>query len=345
MSDVERRVIEAAARGAEHTWRVAELHPRRALELLAETEKAFRLEIERGGETIAVELGNGLVVGAEASVGGARLAGAPAFARARDVEDGQVRLLPLRFPSLANILAPVAPGLELDEEPPRPQGEDTIEVALPRARPFHPPPPAREPATLELELPEDAIELAVAAPPPPPHALAVVLPATRAHVAPPPRHRRAAPALAALAALGLLGAAGTGLALIPGGDTPAPEAVAPIRVDVAPAQADSSSVDMDFAAEELDEDDEDTEAQALAREARQRMARGDREGGLEVARRAADLRGGVPSYQVLLGDALRANGQRSAARRAYRRALRLRPGYAPAVRRLERSAPGPASQT
>ena len=78
------------------------------------------------------------------------------------------------------------------------------------------------------------------------------------------------------------------------------------------------------------------EARVLARTARAHLRRGERSEALRAARTAADLRRGLPYYQVLLGDALAANGERGAARRAYRRAVRLRPGYGPAVRRLGR---------
>ena len=57
---------------------------------------------------------------------------------------------------------------------------------------------------------------------------------------------------------------------------------------------------------------------------------------LETAREAARLRPGRSYYQLLLGDALAANGRRVGARRAWRRALRLRPGSAAATRRLGR---------
>ena len=76
------------------------------------------------------------------------------------------------------------------------------------------------------------------------------------------------------------------------------------------------------------------EARRLARAARRALRRGHSERALRQARRAARLRGGLPYYQVLLGDALHANGQPAAARRAYRRALRMSPRYAPAVERL-----------
>lgn len=83
-----------------------------------------------------------------------------------------------------------------------------------------------------------------------------------------------------------------------------------------------------------------TRARALAREARVFLQRGRAQRALRRAQRAARLRWHLPYYQVLLGDALAANGQGVEAQRAWRRALRMRPGYQPAVRRLERQAAG-----
>lgn len=365
MCEAEQGVREAAERGAVLTLSVGELHPQRVLEILAEGGRSHRLTIEIANGSITVELGNGLVVGAEAAFADGDSSGRAAYARIRGLVEGSMRIEPLRFPSLANILQPVAqmPDLERSTLPP-PAGDDTIELALPEARPIHPP-PAPEPATVEvkveltveMELPDDAEELTAAprasAPPPPipAPALPTLMPATREHSAPPARRRGLGVAAAAAAAL--LGLAGAGWAMMPSASEAAPggpiAATTPELVEAeAGALEDDDSVDMDLS-DHADQANDLAEARQLARAARAHLRDGDRASALTAARRAAELRGGMPYYQVLLGDALRANGQRAAAQRAYRRAVRLRPRYGPAMRRLGRSASRdrelPTSQT
>ncbi len=343
MSDAEELVAEAAQRGASLTLTVAELHPQRVLELLGESGRSHRLTIEAAHGPIIVELGNGLVVGAEARLRGGALTGRPAYARIRQVREGAMRIEPLRFPSLANILEPVAqmPDLERTSSIPPPAGDDTIEVALPEARPVH----VAEPATVEVEmdlsdvldeLEEVPVETPLEAPAP-------ALPPTREHVLSPVRSRRGL-GVAAAAAAALLGLGGAGVAMVPGSGEAAPgalRATVPVPVSAERPSA-PQGVDLDLTGEDAPTSGDLEEARTLARRARQLLGRGDSEAALAAARRAAELRGGMPYYQVLLGDALRANGQRAAARRAYRRAVRLRPGYGPAVRRLEH---GTTSQT
>lgn len=347
MSDAEQRVTEAARRGVSLTLTVAELHPQRVLELLGDSGRAHRLTIESALGPITVELGNGLVVGAEARHRGGALTGRPAYARIRQVREGAMRIEPLRFPSLANILEPVAqmPDLERTSSVPPPAGDDTIEVALPEARPVH----VAEPATVEMQvemdvemdLSDELVELEEA---PVEGPAAPALPPTREHVLAPVRSRRRL-GVAAAAAAALLGLGGAGVALVPSSGEAAPgalRATVPVPVSAERPSA-PEGVDLDLTGEEPPTSGDLEEARTLARRARQLLGRGDAEAALAAARRAAELRGGMPYYQVLLGDALRANGQRAAARRAYRRAVRLRPGYGPAVRRLEHG--GPTSQT
>ncbi|MCA9609699.1 MAG: hypothetical protein KC619_29070 [Myxococcales bacterium] len=333
------------------TLTVTELAPQRVLELLGDGGRSHRVTIESSLGVITVELGNGLVVGAEADIAGTTLTGRQAYATIRDVAEGSVRIEPLRFPSLANILQPVAqlPDLERNATLPPTAGEDTIELTLPEARPIHPP-PMPEPNTIEMELPTDAEELVaeelvaeelVATPrssvPPPIPAPVATLPEDAP--APPieakPAKRRAG--IVAAAAIALLAAGGTmGLLLPSSGEADRVAETAPVAVD-APAPDLGDEVDLDLSDEVPPAVSGDlAEARALARTTRRLLREGDRPGALQSARRAAALRGGMPYYQVLLGDALRANGQRAAALRAYRRAVRLRPGYGPAVRRLER---------
>lgn len=360
MSEAERMVAEAAERGVVLTLTARELHPQRVLELLAESGRSHRVTIESSLGAITVELGNGLVVGAEAELAGTKLTGRQAYATIRDVDGAAVRIEPLRFPSLANILQPVAqlPDLERTATLPPAAGDDTIELTLPEARPVHPPPMPEEttvvePRTIEMELPADAEELEVSPRPVPPPVPAPVmvapaLPATREHVleAPASRARGLKIAVAAAAVLLLVGGA-TGLLLPSSGEAARVSAAVPVPV-TAEAPDREVGVDLDLSDEAPAVSDDLAEARALARTSRQLLRDGDRAAALATARRAAALRGGMPYYQVLLGDALRANGQRAAARRAYQRAVRLRPGYGPAVRRLQRGrgrAASPTSQT
>ncbi len=359
MSEAERMVAEAAERGVVLTLTARELHPQRVLELLAESGRSHRVTIESSLGAITVELGNGLVVGAEAELAGTKLTGRQAYATIRDVDGAAVRIEPLRFPSLANILQPVAqlPDLERTATLPPAAGDDTIELTLPEARPVHPPPMPEEatvvePRTIEMELPADAEELEVsprAAPPPVPAPVVAVpvLPATREHVIDSPASRAGVKIAVAAAAVLLLVGGATGLLLPSSGEAARVRAAVPVPVTAHPP-AREEGVDLDLSDEAPAVSDDLAEARALARTSRQLLRDGDRAAALATARRAAALRGGMPYYQVLLGDALRANGQRAAARRAYQRAVRLRPGYGPAVRRLQRGrtrAASPTSQT
>ncbi|MEQ8725402.1 MAG: hypothetical protein RID81_29215 [Sandaracinaceae bacterium] len=159
---------------------------------------------------------------------------------------------------------------------------------------------------------------------------------------PKPTRRRAW--LAAGAATVAVAVAGLAFALTHA-DGSTPSAIEPgpaVATDLSPSSEPVDALafdDGDDAATDAEPADEAregrrVEARRLARAARRALRRGHSERALRQARRAARLRGGLPYYQVLLGDALHANGQPAAARRAYRRALRMSPRYAPAVERL-----------
>lgn len=383
-------LLESIAEGEPIELRVADIEPSRALEILAEGGQSHRVTVESDDTRVIVEVGNGLVVGAKASVGSRELDGREAYEVLRGLGEGAIRVAPLRFPSLANILVPVAELPDVRSSFTRlPVGEPTVEVRLPEGeiprletieRPLPPEP------TMELELPSE--EVAITAPPPPPPA---ALPA-RAEAAPAPEPpapipraaipapspaapaaaRSEAPAPLVLepsappvpartpssmrwipivaAAVMVLGIGVTGLVWASQGEAePAPGRVAvPARVESVPATAEVEEEPEPEPEPTLDE--RRTRARTLARQARRALRDGRSRQGLRLAREAADLRGGLPYYQVLLGDALHANGRRAAALRAYRRALRLRPGHGPARRRLERARRlarrrGPGSQT
>ncbi|HJL19481.1 MAG TPA: hypothetical protein RMH99_27710, partial [Sandaracinaceae bacterium LLY-WYZ-13_1] len=169
MEDSSERALRAALRrGAPLTLSTDELRPRRALEILAEDDGTHRLTVRGETTEVVLELGHGLVVGATARRDGQPLEGREAYALLRRMRGGDLRVEPLRFAGLANVLEPVAALSDLvapSSAPPAP-GPDTIELTIPEARPIHPP-PASEPATLELELPSDLVPLAVVPPPPP----------------------------------------------------------------------------------------------------------------------------------------------------------------------------------
>ncbi len=342
MSEIEGLVEEAAARSTALTLSVDELCPERVLEILAEAESSYRVEIRSAAGCITVEVGNGLVVGAEAELGGRVLCGKEAYASIRGVADGEVHVAPLRFPSLANILEPVAQLPELTALGPALAGADTIEVALPEARPFHPPAISELP-TMELVLePSDPTAVDIDPRVRRPAAILGVTEITEVAVPEasraPSRRRRAAIIIGAVAALAL-GSVGAAWSATRGEPTTPTERVAPLAASSSPVSAHlatTTEVDMDLS--DVRQTGAPDEARRLARAARTRLRAGDAPGALDAAQRAAQLRGGRPFYQVLLGDALRANGRRAAARRAYRRAVRLRPGYRPAVRRLQRRA-------
>ena len=347
MSEIERLVGEAAGRGATLTLSVDELRPQRVLEILAEAGCSHRVRISSSAGSITIELGNGVVVGAEAELAGQALSGKEAYARIGQIADGEVHVAPLRFPSLANILEPVAQLSELTALGPALAGEDTIEVALPQARPFHPPAVSELP-TLELALlPEEQtvveLDARCSAPVPFVDDATEVLPPRRRRVARTPV-RRAAPglgrgvALVGAAAALAIGSIGAAWSMTSAEASPEIPAIAPVAASPVPVSTLSTEeVDMDLSQGPTRGP---AEARTLARAARASLRAGDAPGALAAARQAATLRGGRPYYQVLLGDALRANGQRAAARRAYRRAIRLRPGYRPALRRLQRRRAG-----
>ncbi|MGE3633869.1 MAG: hypothetical protein AB7P00_28470, partial [Sandaracinaceae bacterium] len=120
----------------------------------------------------------------------------------------------------------------------------------------------------------------------------------------------------------------------------------PTEINPAPVVSTRTAAPVDEASEDAERRNDTARARSLARQARQALRRGDRDRAVSLARQAVRLRRGVAAYHTVLGDALSARGERAAARRAYRRALRLRPRYAPAqrgLRRTDRATPESAS--
>jgi CheY-like chemotaxis protein len=74
---------------------------------------------------------------------------------------------------------------------------------------------------------------------------------------------------------------------------------------------------------------------ALAGVTRVYMATGKKQAAVQHARRLVQSRPAVASNYVLLGDTLAAAGDTAGAKRAWRQALKLAPGYAPAKQRLQ----------
>lgn len=343
LSRAEHLVQNASARGVILTLTVSELKPRRVLEILAEGGHSHRVSIQTPDGCFTIELGNGLVVGAEAVLEGEALTGRDAYALLREIDEGSLRIEPLRFPSLANILQPVAELPDFMESIAPATGDDTIELSLPEARPIHPPPTdLSDPTSIEIVLPEEELAaptaLTIAVPPP---EIPEAQPLEASPNAPSPG-RPSIPAVAAAAALLLAGVSAGAFALgVPLAESAPPVATPTVLASPTPTEPANpeelpEEVDMNLSRAEVDRHAARLEARRLARMARDQIRRGERAQALVTARQAADLRGGLPYYQVLLGDALAANDRRAAARRAYRRALRLRPGYPPATRRLER---------
>lgn len=337
----EQLVQEASIRGVVLALAVADLKPRRVLEILAEGGLSHRVSIQYDGGCITVEIGNGLVVGAEARLDGETLTGRQAYALLRKLDEGSMRVEPLRFPSLANILQPVAELPDLfDSVPPPAVGDPTVELLLPEARPIHqtPDPTART----QLPEPLSAAILAMPDPPPVPDLELPQGPAEAIGEAP-TSARALVPAAAAAALLLLLGVSAVGVALGASSDAGSPPVIARVIAPIEPVEptlrdeGELGEVDLELTLDEVERHAARLEARELARTAREHLHRGERAPALRAARRAAELRGSLPYYQVVLGDALTANGQRPAARRAYRRALRLRPNYEPALRRLGRA--------
>lgn len=346
MTNAETQLQDALRSAEPVTLSLAEIGARGLLETLAADGGSYSVRVESLIARIEIEMGNGLVVGARAQRDGGTVEGREAYVLLRRIRSGTAEVTPKRFLSMANVLEPIAalPDLGLLSSRP-PVGEsDTIELELPEARPPVPPPAQ---VTEEIDLPP---ELLAPRPPvrviaPPAIAPAVIAPAVVAPAIAPPPLRRRAPAPAAkpsrrgwaIAAAMLLAVSGLATVAVAALGAREPEIATPApieapRVIEAPAPV---AADEDAADEEPAEEVSHVEARTLAREARSLLRQGRPRAALWRARRAAQLRRGVPYYQLVLGDALAANGQEPAARRAWRRALRLRPSYRAAAARLE----------
>lgn len=344
-----KRIVSSLRQGRQARFPASELAPQRAIEILADLPASYRVEVRSREAMIVIEVGKGLVVGARAQRADSETVGQAAYAQLSTVGDAEVSIEPLRFPTLANILQPVRelPAVLLPHASER-TNPDTVEVPLPLARPNH-----RFDPTEEIDVPPAMLTRGKRpAPPPrmpsePPAALkrppAAALVQTTESIASSAKRSvtrhirgRRLPAAAAVAlvvagsaivtaaawseepeAVQAVPVASTATTIEEVGETEAPTADAPVEPPASSSERRS-------------------EASHLAREARRMLQEGQHREALSAARRAASMRSHLPYYQVLLGDALRANGNPRAARRAYRRALRMRPGYRPAVRRIRR---------
>lgn len=328
MTPVEHLLEDALVSAQPVTLSLAEVGARGLLEALAARGASFHVEVRSPLARVEIEIGTGLVVGARAERDGTQLEGREAYALLRRIKHGTATVTPKRFLSMANVLEPIGalPDLGRISSAPPPGPRDTVEVALPEARPPVPPP---EPPTEEIELPPELRE-PVTAPPPPRRC--------RPHPEParPPRRRRRW----MLAAAALLGVSGLATVAVAALGTPAP-AVDPAPIAMEAPRELASAAPLPEAPPSAEPDDEEldrSEASRLAREARLLIRQGRPRVALARARRAAHLRRGLPYYQLVLGDALAASGRDAEARRAWRRALRLRPSYRAAAERLERPA-------
>lgn len=344
-----KRIVNSLQEGRPARFRASELAPRRAIEITADLPASYRVEVRSHEVVIVIEVGKGLVVGARAQRSDSETIGQAAYAQLSTVRDAEVSIEPLRFPTLANILQPIRelPAALLPHASER-ANPDTVELPLPLARPNH-----RFDPTEEIDVPAAILTKGKRPAPrpqvPPPRPTA--LRRAQAPTAVSATESNATPARRSVARpiRGRRLAAGVAVALVVAGSavvtaaswSEEPEAVRAVslastattieEVEETEAPAVDAPVEPPVSSNERR-----SEASHLAREARRMLQEGQHREALSVARRAASMRTHLPYYQVLLGDALRANGNRRAARRAYRRALRMRPGYRPAVRRIRR---------
>ncbi len=293
---------------------LARLGARGLLEALANDGGSYWVRFDSALADVEVEIGNGMVMGARARRDEDVVEGREAYVLLRRIRRGRARVEPRRFLSLANVLEPIGslPHLGGGSSAPPPRSLPSVEIELPVEL-------ATVPATREIVLPERRV-----APP--------VCPQARVEPSKSPKRGRTWLA-AGGAALALVGLAAVALARRPANgesQTPIPVvAASPQRVDVPAPAAEEEQTDAAATASP-----DAPNPRALARTARRLLRSGHARAALRRARAAARLRRGLPYYQVLLGDALAANGRDVAAHRAWRRALRLQPGYAPAERRL-----------
>ncbi len=327
MPDAATLLMDALKSARPVTLSLADLGPRGLLEALAADGATYAVRVESMAALVEVEIGNGLVVGARAHRDGAVLEGREAYALLRGLRRGTAEVTPKRFSSMANVLEPIAalPDLGRLSSAPPPGDPDTIEVPLPEARPV---------VTEEIELPPELCPPRVVARPslPPPAPRLAPPPLRPEVIAPPKRARtsRRAWAIGAAMLVGVSGLATVALAALGGRE----EVAAPAAIEPATPVAVAGPEPAPEPEEEAAPEHGRSDARALARQARSLLRQGRARPALWRARRAARMRPGLPYYQVVLGDALAANGQDAAARRAWRRALRLRPGYRAAVERL-----------
>jgi hypothetical protein len=286
------------------------------LSILATDGASFHVRITSLECLIDLEIGNGIVMGARAQCAGDVLQGRAAYVLLRRVRTGSVAVEPKRFLSMANILEPICalPDLTRPTSAPPPAMEaDTVEVPALRAQPIDAP----DVHTEEVAIPSESK--------PPPAAA--------------PKPRRARDRSAMISAIGVAlsvwGIAAGAFGAWRVADEPVEVAPAPIAVGatlpIAPVI--EQPIAIEHEAEQARETPE-VDARELGRAARRYLRNGRARAALVHARKAAQMRRHAPYYQTLLGDAYAANGREAEARRAWRRAVRLRADYQPALERL-----------
>jgi hypothetical protein len=279
---------------------IGELGPAGVLATLADG-GSYHVHIQSALATVEIEVGNGIVTGARSHVYGETIEGREAYALLRGVRRGVATITPRRFLSMANVFEPIAER-RVNEASDRPIGEArrlSIEIDV------------------EPEWPEDTTE------PEPIHVAAPIARETER-----PQSGRGRWMIGAGILFAISGITSIALALVV--TRPAPEEPPAIAISTGPHVASFTPIEPEPAPVAEPEVD----PAPIAREARRLLRAGRERAALVRARRAARLRPGSPAYQVLLGDALEANGDHGRAERAWRRALRIRPGHRAATQRL-----------
>jgi hypothetical protein len=287
-----------------------------------------RVTIEDRDATLALDVGNGFVMGAEREGGSA----ADALERFLGMEGGVAEVAPTRFLQLANLICPIEKVL--GEKCAYVTKTLRVNPTVPREIPLKDPDPARDAECDRWSFASsDEVEEAE-----PESSRRSVRELSETDIVLPESGGRwttwviAAACLLALAvgAIGGLWAADADAAgpvqrekavgIGPLDTSPRAPAVEPEAGPVAPAAV----------------ADADALAATYVSRIRRLMRAGERVEALQLAERAVLESPGHREVQLVLGDTRFANGQRAGARRAWRRALRLSPGWRAAARRLER---------
>jgi len=328
------QVLRRISAGESFRGALSRFQPEQIVRELATFPGSVRISARQGEEVIHVDVGNGVIMGADRAECAERVPGVEAFKRFLAMREGDVEVVPTRFSQLANLFLPMDQAF--DAKP---------RVAFARVNPSRPPtvPQVIMPREVIHDEPEnpqvgDASDRggAAARKPERPRRVQAALPHDEASIAPtvleswgPAKRRWTAITLAACCLGAFVIGSTTGVAVDRGADTGADTGVdtgapvdsPPLLASLSPADQSTTRV---------------PDAADLMREARNLMRRGETGHALNAAHEAVALRSDVPNYQVVLGDAFLMNGRIAEAEHAWRRALELEPSHQVARRRLSR---------